>query len=44
VRAADCLFVIKDQGIVERGAHDELMALDGVYADLHRRQMGREER
>ncbi len=44
VRAADCLFLIKDQGIVERGAHDELLALDGVYADLYRRQMGREER
>ena len=44
VRAADCLFVIKDQGIVERGAHDELMSLDGVYADLYGRQMGREER
>ena len=38
VRAADCLFVIKNHGIAERGTHDELMAADGVYADLYRRQ------
>ena len=43
VRAADCLFVLKDHGIVERGTHDELMAVGGVYADLYRRQMKREE-
>lgn len=43
VRAADCLFVLKDHGIVERGTHDELMAVGGVYADLYRRQLKREE-
>lgn len=43
VRAADCLFVLKDHGIIERGTHDELMAVGGVYADLYRRQMKREE-
>lgn len=42
VRAADCLFVIKDHRIVERGAHHELLALGGVYADLYRRQTGRD--
>ena len=42
VRAADCLFVIKDHGIAERGTHDELTAADGVYADLYQRQDGSE--
>ena len=40
VRADDCLFLMRDHGIAERGTHDELMALDGVYGDLYQRQTG----
>jgi len=38
VRAADQILVL-DQGIIkERGRHDELIALNGIYADLYQRQ------
>lgn len=38
VRAADQILVL-DQGLIkERGKHDELLALNGIYADLYQRQ------
>ena len=38
VRNADVILVVKDGKIVERGRHEELMALRGVYYRLYTRQ------
>jgi ATP-binding cassette subfamily B protein/subfamily B ATP-binding cassette protein MsbA len=38
VRNADDVIVLDGGHIVEQGIHDELMARDGLYADLYRRQ------
>ncbi len=43
VRDADQILVLQDGRIAERGSHDELLELDGVYADLHRQQLLEEE-
>jgi len=43
VKHADQIVVLEDGAIVERGRHDDLMARDGVYADLFRRQSLEEE-
>ena len=40
VRNADEIIVIDEEGIRERGTHDELMALGGEYANLHSTQLG----
>jgi ABC-type multidrug transport system fused ATPase/permease subunit len=36
LRNADKIIVIKDGVVAEEGTHEELLALGGVYADLHR--------
>jgi ATP-binding cassette, subfamily B, multidrug efflux pump len=38
IRDADLVLVMQAGKIVERGTHDELLARDGVYAELYRRQ------
>ena len=38
IRHADVIFVISDSALVERGTHEELLAHNGVYAELHRLQ------
>ena len=40
VRDADTILVLEDGDIVERGTHDELLAADGLYANLWRVQAG----
>ena len=41
VRQADCILVMRDGSIVERGTHDELIALRGLYAQLYESQFAR---
>jgi len=43
VRSADQILVCADGRIVERGTHDQLVAADGVYAELYRKQLLEEE-
>ena len=43
VRDADLILVLECGAIVERGRHDELLALGGRYAELHRAQQLEEE-
>ncbi len=38
IRNADCILVMRDGHIVERGNHDELLAAGGAYADLYNSQ------
>ncbi|MDT8760220.1 type I secretion system permease/ATPase [Sphingomonas psychrotolerans] len=40
VRQCDMLITLESGHIVERGSHAELLAANGRYADLHRRQSG----
>jgi ATP-binding cassette subfamily B protein len=39
VKDADLIVVLQNGEIVERGIHDELVELNGIYADLHQKQL-----
>ncbi len=43
VRTADQILVLDDGAIVERGTHDQLVAHNGLYAELYRKQLLEEE-
>lgn len=40
IRYADCIYVMDDGEIIEQGKHEELLALDGIYALLWQVQSG----
>ncbi|MEL3908162.1 MAG: ABC transporter ATP-binding protein [Treponemataceae bacterium] len=37
IRNADTIFVITDEGLQEKGTHEELLSLNGIYASMHNR-------
>ena len=41
VRNADCIIVMRDGRVVEKGTHDELLAAGGFYRDLYQSQFAR---
>jgi ATP-binding cassette, subfamily B, bacterial len=42
IREADVILVVDGGRIVEQGSHDELLAQDGLYAELYRTQFSRQ--
>ena len=38
IQKADLILVLKDGDIAETGTHDELLAMNGVYAELYQSQ------
>jgi ATP-binding cassette subfamily B protein len=38
IRNADCIYLISDGAVAERGTHDELIALGGRYAEMFAKQ------
>jgi subfamily B ATP-binding cassette protein MsbA len=39
IRRADCIFVVNDGEVVERGSHEELLQSGGLYSELYEMQL-----
>ena len=39
VKEADLIIVLNEGRVAERGTHDQLVDLGGIYAELHRKQL-----
>jgi len=40
IRDSDIIILIEDGRIAEKGSHDELISLNGRYAEMYRTQVG----
>jgi ATP-binding cassette subfamily B protein len=38
IKNADCILALKDGAIIEKGTHNELLEVDGFYANLYNSQ------
>jgi ATP-binding cassette, subfamily B, multidrug efflux pump len=43
IKMADQIVVLRDGRIIERGTHDDLLAMNGYYSDLYQKQLLEEE-
>jgi ABC-type multidrug transport system fused ATPase/permease subunit len=43
IRKADIIFVLKDGWIVQRGSHEELLRMGGLYRELYETQFQKQE-
>ncbi len=43
VKDCDCIFVLAQGRLIEKGTHEELLSKGGYYADLHQKQLLEEE-
>ncbi len=43
IRSAKIIFVVKDNALVERGTHDELLAAGGLYSELYEIEFRKED-
>jgi ATP-binding cassette subfamily B protein len=43
IRRANCIFVLEEGSIVERGTHDELLRSGGLYSQLHNIQFAQQD-